>query len=83
MGNEEQEGATSLLEQLEKEEEGREEGSPNLFASYVTKEEEETAVEEGAELSELEEELRREEEIRLLYKQDSLLEQVCYFFLKC
>ncbi|XP_035523590.1 cilia- and flagella-associated protein 44-like [Morone saxatilis] len=92
---EEQEGAASLLEQLEKEmdeEEGKEEeeeeergkeGIPSLSASPVTGEEEETAVEEGAELSELEEELQKEEEMRLLHEQDSLLEQmessVCQF----
>lgn len=80
----EQEGAPSLLEQLEKGMEGEEgkeeeEGTHSLSASLVTREEEETAVEEGAGLSELEEELQREEEIKLLHKQDSLLEQVCHF----
>lgn len=87
----EQEGAPSLLEQLEKGMEGEEgkeeeerqeigkEGTPSLSASPVTREEEETAVEEGAGLSELEEELQREEEIKLLHEQDSLLEQVCHF----
>ncbi|XP_041816587.1 cilia- and flagella-associated protein 44 [Chelmon rostratus] len=91
----EQEGAASLLELLEnemkgqegkeeeEEEERGEERTPGLSASSVAREEEETAVEEGAELSELEEELQREEEIRLLYERDSLLEQmevsVCEF----
>ncbi|XP_044029955.1 cilia- and flagella-associated protein 44 [Siniperca chuatsi] len=85
----EQEGGTCLLEQLEKEMEGEEkkeeeeeeeergeERTPSLSASSVTREEEETGVEDGAELSELEEELQTEEEIRLLYEQDSLLEQM-------
>lgn len=87
MDHEEQEGVTTLLEQLEKqmegeegkEEEREEEGTPSLSASSVAREEEETAVEEGAELSDLEEELGTEEEIRLLHEQDRLLEQVCYF----
>lgn len=79
MEQEEQEGVTSLLEQLEKEMEGEEEGTSSLSASLVTRDEEETAVEEGAGLSELEEELQREEEIKLLHEQDSLLEQVCHF----
>lgn len=79
MEQEEQEGVTSLLEQLEKELEGEEEGTSSLSASLVTRDEKETAVEEGAGLSELEEELQREEEIKLLHEQDSLLEQVCHF----
>lgn len=88
MDHEEQEGVTTLLEQLEKqmegeegkEEEREEEGTPSLSASSVAREEEEeTAVEEGAELSDLEEELGTEEEIRLLHEQDRLMEQVCYF----
>lgn len=79
MEQEEQEGVTSLLEQLEKEMEGEEEGTSSLSASPVTRDEEETAVEEGAGLSELEEELQREEEIKLVHEQDSLLEQVCHF----
>ncbi|XP_029301209.1 cilia- and flagella-associated protein 44 [Cottoperca gobio] len=78
--SQEQEGVTSLLEQLEKEMEG-EEGTEEEEGEE--REEEGTAVEEGAELSDLEEELRREEEIRLLHEQDSLLEQmessVCQF----
>ncbi|XP_076614824.1 cilia- and flagella-associated protein 44 [Chaetodon auriga] len=89
---EDEEEATSLLGQLENEKEEEEEEekeergdevTPTLSASSVTREEEETAVEEGTELSELEEELQREEEIRLLHEQDSLLEQmessVCQF----
>ncbi|XP_033502384.2 cilia- and flagella-associated protein 44 isoform X1 [Epinephelus lanceolatus] len=84
----EQEGVTSILEQLEKEmeeEEGKEkgaeeerggEGTSSLSASSVIREEEEIPVEDRAELSDLEEELRREEEIRLLYEQNSLLEQI-------
>ncbi|KAF1377233.1 hypothetical protein PFLUV_G00198560 [Perca fluviatilis] len=94
MEQEEQEGATSLLEQLEKEMEGEdgkeeeeeeeeergEEGTPGLSASYLTREEKEK---EEAKLSKLEKELQREEEIRLLHEQDSLLEQmescVCQF----
>ena len=73
MEQDEQEDSTYILAQLEKEVE-REEGTLSHSASSVTREEEE----EGAELSELEEELRREEEIRLLHEQDSLLEQVCF-----
>ncbi|KAK9532789.1 hypothetical protein VZT92_010157 [Zoarces viviparus] len=82
------EAATRLLEQLEKgvggeEEEGGEEGTPSLSASSVSREEEEMAEEEGVELSELEKEFRKEEEIRLLYEQDCLLKQmessVCQF----
>ena len=87
MDQEEQEGVMTLLEQLEKEMEGEEgkeeergeEGTPSLLASSVAREEEEMAVEEGAELSDLEKELKTEEEIRLLHAQDCLLEQVCYF----
>uniref|UniRef100_A0A7N6BMS0 Cilia- and flagella-associated protein 44 n=1 Tax=Anabas testudineus TaxID=64144 RepID=A0A7N6BMS0_ANATE len=78
------EGAASLLEQLEKELEGQEgkkedeeeergeEGT--LSVSPLTREN--VPVEEGVELSALEEELQREEEIILLHKQDSLLEQM-------
>ncbi|XP_040053049.2 cilia- and flagella-associated protein 44 [Gasterosteus aculeatus] len=84
----EQEGATHLLEQLENEMEAEEdesgkEGTPSTSGSSGTLEEEEMAEEEGPELSELEEELRREEEITLLHEQDCLLEQmqssVCQF----
>ncbi|XP_070707121.1 cilia- and flagella-associated protein 44 [Pempheris klunzingeri] len=79
LGQEERDGATSVLEQLEKEMEGEgergEEVAPSLSASSTTIEED-TAVEEEAELTELEEQLRKEDEIRLLYKQDSLLEQM-------
>ncbi|XP_039856211.1 cilia- and flagella-associated protein 44 isoform X2 [Simochromis diagramma] len=88
----EQEGAASLLEQLEKEmeedkkeEEQRRdvEETPRLSVSSVTREEEETPVDEGSELSELEEELQKEEEIRLLHEQNTLLEEmetaVCQF----
>lgn len=73
----EQEGAASLLEQLEKEmeEEKKEEEqrsdekeTPRLSVSSVTN--------EGSELSELEEELQKEEEIRLLHEQNTLLEEV-------
>ncbi|XP_040915396.1 cilia- and flagella-associated protein 44 [Toxotes jaculatrix] len=85
---EEQEGSTHLLELLEKEmegeqeneeddqERGEEESSSPSVSSVTREEEEETSVEEGMELSELEEELWREEEIRLLHQQDSLLEQM-------
>ncbi|XP_037609336.1 cilia- and flagella-associated protein 44 [Sebastes umbrosus] len=81
----EQEGAASLLEQLEKEVQGEEdsdeeeeergeEGSPSVSASSLTREEED---ETEVELSDL------EEELRLLHQQDSLLEQmessVCQF----
>ncbi|XP_050928726.1 cilia- and flagella-associated protein 44 [Lates calcarifer] len=68
---EEQEGSTRLLEQLEKEMKEEEEKKDDEERG-----EEETSVEEGVELSELEEELLREEEIRLLHEQDSLLEQM-------
>lgn len=82
MEQEEQTGVTSLLEQLEKEMEGeekeQEEGTSSLSASPVNREEEKKGVEEGAVLSKLEEELQREEEIKLLHEQDSLLEQVCH-----
>ncbi|XP_047426661.1 cilia- and flagella-associated protein 44-like [Mugil cephalus] len=79
----EQEGAGYILKQLEKEmeekvekeeEKEREDGSPGVSALCITREG--TAVEEGAEASELEVELQREEEIRLLYEQNSLLEQM-------
>ncbi|XP_036972430.1 cilia- and flagella-associated protein 44 [Acanthopagrus latus] len=84
MDQEEQEGVMTLLEQLEKQMEGEEgkeeergeEGTPSLLASSVAREEEEMAVEEGAELSDLEKELKTEEEIRLLHAQDCLLEQM-------
>ncbi|XP_037341186.2 cilia- and flagella-associated protein 44 [Pungitius pungitius] len=84
----EQERATYLLQELEKEMEAEEdesvkEGTPSMSGSSGSLGEEETAEEEGPELSELEEELRREEEITLLHEQDSLLEQmqssVCQF----
>ncbi|KAK5851669.1 hypothetical protein PBY51_023206 [Eleginops maclovinus] len=76
MEQDEQEDSTYILEQLEKEmerEEGvkEEEGTLRQSASSVTREEQ-----EGAEQSELEKELQREEEIRLLHEQDSLLEQM-------
>ncbi|XP_032395282.1 cilia- and flagella-associated protein 44 [Etheostoma spectabile] len=84
---EQEEGATSLLEQLEKDMEGEDrkeeeeeekgdKGTPRLSASYSTQGDKETAGKEEATLSELEKELRTEEEIRLLYEQDSLLEQM-------
>lgn len=63
---------------MEGQEEKGEEGTPSV--SFVTREEEdeegEAPVEEGLEMSELEEELRREEEIILLHERDSLLERV-------
>lgn len=73
-----------MLEQLEKEmeedkkEEQRRdvEETPRLSVSSVTREEEETPVDKGSELSELEEELQKEEEIRLLHEQNTLLEEV-------
>ena len=55
--------------QEEEEEERGEDGAPSLVGSSL--------LEDGAELSELEEELQKEQEIRLVYEQDSLLEQVC------
>ncbi|XP_045922375.1 cilia- and flagella-associated protein 44 isoform X1 [Micropterus dolomieu] len=96
MEQEEQEGSSRLLEQLEKEMEGvvgkeeveeerGDEMTPGLSASSVTRREvkKETDGQEGAEQNQLEEELQREEEIRLLHEQDSLLEQmersVCEF----
>lgn len=76
----EQEGTTNKLGMLEKKmerkEERREEGSPSLSASPVTREEEV----EGEGLSELEEEAWRREEISLCYEQDFLLEEVCNLF---
>ncbi|KAA8584641.1 hypothetical protein FQN60_008426, partial [Etheostoma spectabile] len=74
---EQEEGATSLLEQLEKDMEGEDrkeeeeeekgdKGTPRLSASYSTQGDKETAGKEEATLSELEKELRTEEEIRLL-----------------
>lgn len=62
-------------EEVEEEEERGEEGTISM--SSVLREEEEAPVEEGVELTELEEELRREKEIILLHEQDFLLEQVC------
>lgn len=85
-----QEGTLSLLDQLEKDMEGKagteeeeeekrgDEGPPRMSASSVSSDEEGIAVEEEEELNNLEKELHREEEIRLLYEQDSLLEQVCH-----
>ncbi|XP_029941450.1 cilia- and flagella-associated protein 44 [Salarias fasciatus] len=73
---EDEEGAVSILEQLEiemKTEEG-DKWSHAKSASSLTREEE--TPDDGAELSELEEELQREEEIRLLHEQNSLLEQM-------
>lgn len=82
---EEDEGnkAARVLEQLEKEmeegearkevEEEEDEETRSLSRSSVAREEEDAAEDEGAELVEL----RRKEEIRLLYQQDTLLEQVC------
>lgn len=92
MEEEEEDGVMALLEQLEKEMEGEEdkeeeeeereeEGMHHLSVSSVIREAEETAVDEGAELSELEEELLMEREIKLLYMQDSILEEVCSFIL--
>uniref|UniRef100_A0A3B4XPH3 Cilia- and flagella-associated protein 44 n=1 Tax=Seriola lalandi dorsalis TaxID=1841481 RepID=A0A3B4XPH3_SERLL len=89
---EEQGGTTDLLEQLEKEMKGemekegddQERGEEGTSSTQRrTREEEDTSEEEGMELSELEEKLHREKEIRLLFEQDSLLEQmessVCHF----
>ena len=81
---EEWEGAGSLSElsgkeivrKREKEEEEDVDGYSSVSASPVIREKEETSVEKGAELSELEMELQREEEIRLLHEQDCLLQQV-------
>ncbi|XP_012720586.2 cilia- and flagella-associated protein 44 [Fundulus heteroclitus] len=78
-----QEDAVSLLEQLEKEmelEEDRVRGEEKCpTVSAVSRDAQETPVE----LSELEEELQMEEEIRLLYEQNCLLQQmensVCQF----
>ncbi|XP_071321915.1 cilia- and flagella-associated protein 44 [Trachinotus anak] len=88
-----QEETTQLLEQLEKEmeeEKEREEddqergGEGTCSPQRRTREDvEETSEEEGVELTELERELHRVEEIRLLYEQDSLIKQmessVCLF----
>ncbi|KAF0031251.1 hypothetical protein F2P81_015806 [Scophthalmus maximus] len=75
---EDEEGTSDLLEQLEKEMEenteddwqtaGEEASSPSPSSA--------AAGEEDGEETELDEELRREEEIRLLYERDSLLEQM-------
>ncbi|XP_053266653.1 cilia- and flagella-associated protein 44 [Pleuronectes platessa] len=77
-----EEGTTRLLEQLEKEMKEKEEDDQERGGEEED-EEEETSVEEEVGLTELEEELGREEEIRLLEEQDSLLEQmetsVCQF----
>ncbi|XP_061589187.1 cilia- and flagella-associated protein 44 [Cololabis saira] len=67
---EEQYGAVSVLEQLQKgEEEITEAVSPNVSTSS-------SSVKEGVELTELEMELQREQEIRLQYDQDCLLQQM-------
>ncbi|KAM6902317.1 cilia- and flagella-associated protein 44 [Xenentodon cancila] len=81
---EEQYEAVSLLEQLEEEIEEREKEeekrAETVFSSVspssVRTREDETSVEEGVELSELEMELLRVEEIRLLHDQDCLLQQM-------
>ncbi|KAF3702324.1 Cilia- and flagella-associated protein 44 [Channa argus] len=82
---EELEGTASVLEQLEKEMEGQDmkkaeeesqKGEKETPSDAVIGDKEETAVGKDVELSELEEELRREEEIRLLHEQHSLLEQI-------
>ena len=81
------EGTLSLLDQLEKdmegevateeeEEESRGDESSQKSASPISSEEKGTVVEEEEELNDLEKELQREEEIKLLYEQDSLLKQV-------
>ncbi|XP_071388965.1 cilia- and flagella-associated protein 44 [Centroberyx affinis] len=77
-GQEEQEGAPTLLEQLEKEREGEEEEEEEREEEEEEERtrEVEIEVEEGAGLTEVEEEVRKEEEIRLLYEQDCLLEQM-------
>ncbi|XP_051813632.1 cilia- and flagella-associated protein 44-like isoform X5 [Acanthochromis polyacanthus] len=71
---------SSLLEQVKKmereEEKDEKERASSPSTSSVTTEEEETAVGEVAEQSELEVELQREEEIRLLYEQESLLKKM-------
>ncbi|KAM6987447.1 cilia- and flagella-associated protein 44-like [Tautogolabrus adspersus] len=81
--------ATSLLDQLEKEEDNEKNGEERTSslsassASSVTGGKDETAGGEGAKRTEREEELQKEEELRLLYEQDSLLEEmessVCQF----
>ncbi|KAM9735419.1 cilia- and flagella-associated protein 44 [Menidia menidia] len=88
VGQGEREGGLSLLEQLEKEEmkerERKDEEKPgpltsaNIEEEKVEEEESEegTAVKEGAELSDLVEELQREAEISLLHEQSCLLEQM-------
>ncbi|KAM6987466.1 LOW QUALITY PROTEIN: cilia- and flagella-associated protein 44-like [Tautogolabrus adspersus] len=71
--------ATSLLDQLEKEEDNEKNGEERTSslsassASSVTGDK--TAGGEGAKRTEREEELQKEEELRLLYEQDSLLEE--------
>lgn len=79
--SEEQEGTTDFLEQLHKGTKGEDDdgqGGETSSSQTGSRGEEDTSEEEGAELSDLEEELRREKEIRLLYEQDSLLKQVCH-----
>lgn len=91
----EHERAPSLLEQLEKDMKGQEvqneerlqekakEESLSLSAFLLTldEKEEEEVLEEGVGQSELEEMVQREEDLKLLHEQRSLLEQVCYYFL--
>lgn len=90
----EHEGVPSLLEQLEKDMKGQEvqdkerlqekakEGTLSLSAFLLTLDKkEEEVLEEGVGQSELEEMVQREEDLKLLHEQRSLLEQVCYYFL--
>ncbi|KAG7235618.1 hypothetical protein INR49_002428 [Caranx melampygus] len=87
--SEEMEGTTDFLEQLIKgmknEEDDQERPEETTSSPQRRRREEEDTLseKEGTELSDLEEELQREKEIRLLYKQDSLLKQmessVCQF----
>lgn len=84
--SEELEGITDFMEQLEKGMKDEKEEADQERAEEITsspqrrsREEEDTSSEEeGRELSDLEKELQREKAIRQLYKQDSLLKQVCH-----
>lgn len=90
MGQEEDEEQTTyLLELLEKEIQEKGDQKIQQEVTHPMISPEEGTDEEEVELSDLEKELLREEEIRLLYEQDYLLEQVSEFkdfvltFVKC
>lgn len=89
----EHEGALNLLEQQEKDRKGQEvqdkerlqekakEGTLSLSAFLLTLDEKQEVLDEGVGQSELEEMVQREENLKLLHEQRSLLEQVCCYFL--